>query len=603
MHHDISAIQTFRDTQLTRSYYAVSIFGFLALLASLSRAFLVGWHDVMFLHILIYILILTITLMRKRLPYLLKAWTITGIAFVIGVAGILVWGLTAFGVPALFAFCMLATMLFGVRVGIVAAALSILMIVIVGVGVHFHFITFSFDIETYVQSFSSWTVVMFSMALSAGLIVVSLGTQNQQVEGLVHTLSTRNAELLEANKRLKAEIIERERAEEERQQFELRLRRSSKMEALGTLAGGVAHDLNNILAGAVSYPDLLLVQLPMDSPLRKPIEMIRRTGIKASVIVQDLLTLARRGLAIKDVVNINDVIQEYLRSPEYERLKSFNPGLEVRTELDESLNQNLGSPVQLIKVVMNLVSNGAEAMPQGGTLSISTENCSVSEPIKGYELIPKGQYVVLQVEDTGTGISPEDKEKIFEPFFTKKVMGRSGTGLGMSVVWGTVRDHDGYIDLKTEEAVGTVFRLYFPRTTRTAPEIKTASATIDYRGRGESILIVDDVKEQREIASSMLKELGYSVEAVSSGEEAVDYIKERKIDLLILDMIMEPGIDGLETYKRILRIHPAQKAILTSGYSETELVNQAQELGAGIFVKKPYLLESVGRAVRAELGE
>jgi CheY-like chemotaxis protein len=331
--------------------------------------------------------------------------------------------------------------------------------------------------------------------------------------------------------------------------------------------------------------------------------MIRRTGIKASVIVQDLLTLARRGLAIKDVVNINDVIQEYLRSPEYERLKSFNPGLEVRTELDESLNQNLGSPVQLIKVVMNLVSNGAEAMPQGGTLSISTENCSVSEPIKGYELIPKGEYVVLQVEDTGTGISPEDKEKIFEPFFTKKVMGRSGTGLGMSVVWGTVRDHDGYIDLKTEEAVGTVFRLYFPRTTRTAPEIKTASATIDYRGRGESILIVDDVKEQREIASSMLKELGYSVEAVSSGEEAVDYIKERKIDLLILDMIMEPGIDGLETYKRILRIHPAQKAILTSGYSETELVNQAQELGAGIFVKKPYLLESVGRAVRAELGE
>jgi signal transduction histidine kinase len=602
MNKDVGAIHKFRDVQLNRSYYAVSIFGFLALAASLSRAFFIGWHDIMFLHILFYILILTITLLRRRLPYALKAWTIMGTAFIIGVAGILVWGLTAFGVPALFAFCILATLIFGVRVGIFSAALSIVIIGIVGVGVHFNAITFSFELETYVRSFSSWALVMAAMALMAGLIVVALGTLNQQVEELVHTLSARNSELLEANRRLEAEIRERERAEEERQQFELRLQRSSKMEALGTLAGGVAHDLNNILAGAVSYPDLLLMQLPMDSPLRKPIEMIKRTGIKASMIVQDLLTLARRGLAIKDVVNINDVIQEYLKSPEFERLKSFNPGLEVKIHLDNDLWYNLGSPVQLLKIVMNLVSNGAEAMPEGGTLSISTEKHSVSEPIKGYELIPRGEYVVLQVEDTGTGISPEDMERIFEPFFTKKVMGRSGTGLGMSVVWGTVRDHDGYIDLKTEEAFGTVFRLYFPRTLRTAPEIKAASAIIDYRGRGESILIVDDVEEQREIASSMLKELGYSVESVSSGEEAVAYIKERKMDLLILDMIMEPGIDGLETYRRILQFNPDQKAILTSGYSETEMVSQAQELGAGVFMKKPFLLENVGRAVRAELG-
>ena len=218
------------------------------------------------------------------------------------------------------------------------------------------------------------------------------------------------------------------------------------------------------------------------------------------------------------------------------------------------------------------------------------------------------------MSDTGIGITPTDMERIFEPFYTKKVMGRSGTGLGMAVVWGTVKDHRGYVDIESTEGKarpprlsardggqGTTFSLYFPVTRKEVVKDKTLVSIDDYMGKGESVLVIDDVKEQREIASRILKKLGYSFTTVSSGEEAVDYLKDNSADLLILDMIMDPGIDGLETYKRIIEFRPNQKALIVSGFSETDRVKEAQRLGAGSYVKKPFLLERIGLAVRAEL--
>jgi len=198
-------------------------------------------------------------------------------------------------------------------------------------------------------------------------------------------------------------------------------------------------------------------------------------------------------------------------------------------------------------------------------------------------------------------ISLADMERIFEPFYTKKVMGRSGTGLGMAVVWGTVKNHKGYIDIESIEAKGTTFTLYFPVTRKEVATDKALVPIDDYMGKGESVLVVDDVEEQREIATKILKKLGYSVTRVSSGEEAVDYLKDNSVDLLILDMIMDPGIDGLDTYKRIIELHPKQKALIVSGFSETKRVKEAQKLGAGAYVKKPLLLEKIGLAVRDEL--
>ena len=397
------------------------------------------------------------------------------------------------------------------------------------------------------------------------------------------------------------DISSRKKVEGEQKRLETQLQRAEKMEAIGILAGGVAHDLNNVLSGIVSYPDLLLMQLPEYSPLRNPIFTIQKSGQKAAAIVQDLLTLARRGVSGTEAVNLNNTVTEYLISPEYETLKEFHPAVTFKKDLKEDLLYVLGSPVHLSKTIMNLVSNAAEAMPEGGEILISTENRYIDKSIRGYDNVKEGYYVTLTVSDTGTGISKEDMEKIFEPFYTKKKMGRSGTGLGMAVVWGTVKDHKGYIDVQSAEGKGTTFTLHFPATRKELVKDQTRLTIEDYTGKGESILVVDDIKEQREIAFTILSELGYSVTVISSGEEAVDYLKDNPVDLLLLDMLMDPGIDGYETYKRIITLHPNQKAIIASGFSETERVKEAQRLGAGKYIKKPYTLEKLGLAVRDEL--
>jgi PAS domain S-box-containing protein len=397
------------------------------------------------------------------------------------------------------------------------------------------------------------------------------------------------------------DITELKQASQEKEELQIQLQRAQKMEAIGTLAGGVAHDLNNILSGIVSYPELLLLDLKKDSPLRKPILTIQKSGEKAAAIVQDLLTLARRGVETTEVVNLNSIVSEYLQSPEHARLELNHPNIKVEQNLDENLLNILGSPVHLSKTVMNLVSNAAEAMLEGGPIVITTENRHMDKVKNGFDEIDKGDFATLIITDTGIGISPEDMERIFEPFYTKKTMGRSGTGLGMAVVWGAVKDHRGYIDLQSKEGHGTEITLYFPVTRKVFSQEAEMVTIEDFMGEGESILVVDDILEQRQIATEMLEKLGYSVTTMPSGEEAVKYLHNHTTELLVLDMIMAPGIDGLETYKKILKIHPGQKSIIASGYSESARVKEAQNLGAGTYVKKPYLLEKIGRAVRTEL--
>ena len=379
------------------------------------------------------------------------------------------------------------------------------------------------------------------------------------------------------------------------------LQRARKMEAIGTLAGGVAHDLNNILSGIVSYPELLLLDLPGDSPLREPIKTIKASGERAAAIVQDLLTMARRGVAVTETVSLNTIVSEQLQSLEFRSLEIQHPAVRVSVDLAQDLFNIKGSAAHLAKTVLNLLINAVEAMPEGGRLHLATANIYIDQPIRGYEHVDEGDYVCLTVADTGTGISEADRERIFEPFYTKKVMGRSGTGLGMAVVWGTVKDHNGYIGIESMEGRGTTFSLFFP-VVRGAVVEETPRLNLDEcRGGGETILVVDDVELQRRIATRILKKLGYRVASVASGEAALEYVQTHRVDLIVLDMIMAPGMDGLDTYRRILDVNPSQKAIIASGFSETERVREAQALGAGPYVKKPYTIEKIGLAAKKVL--
>jgi PAS domain S-box-containing protein len=379
-----------------------------------------------------------------------------------------------------------------------------------------------------------------------------------------------------------------------------KLARSKKMESLGLLAGGVAHDLNNVLSGIVSYPDLLLLKLPENSPFRESIETIKESGDRAVAIVQDLLTVARGVATTKEPLNLNDLIGDYLHSPEFDELKQFHPTVTVKTALDTDLLNITGSQVHIRKAVMNLLSNASEAIKGSGNITISTVNRYVDKPLRAYDDIYTGEYAVLAVSDDGSGISSDDLERIFEPFYTKKIMGRSGTGLGLAVVWNVVQVHKGYIDVTSNEN-GTTFELFFPITRE---EISRKDLSIPYKdlkGDGEKILVIDDVESQRDISCKMLDSFDYKTKAVSSGEEAVKYLKENTADLILLDMIMEPGINGRETYERIIKIHPNQKAIIVSGFAETDDVKETQKLGAGKFIKKPLTLERIGLAVKEEM--
>jgi signal transduction histidine kinase len=392
-------------------------------------------------------------------------------------------------------------------------------------------------------------------------------------------------------------VDERNRAALALENLKEQLNRSRKMEALGVLAGGVAHDLNNVLSAVVGYPDLILASLPTDHPQRRFIEAVRDSGLKASEIVQDLLTLARRGVVQPVLLDLNSLVEHYLAAPEGIKLRTNNPDLRIETQLASDLLPIKGSRVHVQKTIMNLIVNAAEAQPGGGVIRIATENRYLEQPLQGYEQVEEGDYAVLSVADAGVGIPAEDLDHIFEPFFSKKKLGRSGTGLGMTVVWGTVQDHGGYITVATGEGQGTRFDLYFPATREAmAVQEESEGEVADYQGSGQRLLVVDDLAEQRDLARTMLERLGYRVQTAASGEEALEMLSRQPADLLLLDMIMHPGMDGLETYQQAVRLYPGQRAILVSGYAETERVQRAMELGAKRYVKKPYTIDSLAKA-------
>ena len=394
------------------------------------------------------------------------------------------------------------------------------------------------------------------------------------------------------------DVTDRVRAEEQRMQLQEKLERAERMEALGVLAGGVAHDLNNMLGPVVGYADLILMKLDEANPIRKQVMRIGKSAQDAANIIQDLLTLARRGRCEMTPTRANDVIRDYLDSAAFQQLSMQRTDVRVDLHLATEDTYILGSAPHLSKIIMNLVVNAYEAMPNGGTLTIETSRRYLNKLYGGYERVDPGEYIVLRVRDTGVGIDPKDMGKIFEPYYSKKKMGSSGSGLGLAIVYGIVKDHRGYYDIMSEIGKGTEFILYFPVTqVRNAQQSEEKS---DYRGT-ETVLVVDDVADQRDLSVAILTSFGYSAVAAENGRAAVQYLINHTVDLVLLDMIMEKDFDGLDAYSEIIKYHPGQKCIIISGYSATERVSEMQKLGAGRYLRKPYTRETLGKAVREEL--
>ncbi len=276
------------------------------------------------------------------------------------------------------------------------------------------------------------------------------------------------------------DVTDERRLAEERNAMEDRLRRAERMESLGLLAGGVAHDLNNMFSPIIGYPELILGVLPPDSKAIKWVKQMASAAESAADVIADLLTLARRGRYQMKPTGINDVLKEYVESPAYARVLERNPGIAFTLNLDPSVGQITGSATHLTKTFMNIITNAFEACSAGGSVSVTSHQQYLNRLPGGHDDIIAGEYVVVRVIDTGAGIPQEDIAKVFEPYFSRKKMGASGSGLGLSVVYGVVKDHHGYYDIRSEVGKGTEFALYFPVIFETADDI-TFTATSESR--------------------------------------------------------------------------------------------------------------------------
>jgi two-component system cell cycle sensor histidine kinase/response regulator CckA len=388
--------------------------------------------------------------------------------------------------------------------------------------------------------------------------------------------------------------ITRKQAEEERQRLEDRLRHAEKMEALGTLAGGISHDFNNLLMGIQGYTSLMLNGLDSSHRHYKRLKLMEEQVQSGANLTRQLLGVARGGRYDVKPANMNDLLEK--SSSMFGRTKKE---ITIHRKYEKELWNVEVDRGQMEQMFINLYVNAWQAMPGGGEISIETENVLLSDAQTAPFSITPGQYVKISLNDTGMGMDEKTKERIFDPFFTTKKMGK-GTGLGLAMVYGIIKGHKGMIQVDSEPGHGTTFNIYLPATEKEIEKEKRATETIT-KGT-ETILLVDDEKMVTEVNKELLESMDYRVYAAGSGQEALAVYMEKRgeIDLIILDMIM-PGMSGGETFDRLREINSTVKVLLSSGYS---INGQAQEIldsGCNGFIQKPFRLEELSVKVREML--
>jgi signal transduction histidine kinase/ActR/RegA family two-component response regulator len=434
----------------------------------------------------------------------------------------------------------------------------------------------------------------------------SIALENAQLFGQLETRIRDCTEALEAAARAereaRSELAERKRAEEALRLTEHQLRQSQKMEAVGQLAGGVAHDFNNILCVILSYSSMSLSELPPDHPLRDGLNEIYKAGERAASLTRQLLALSRHQMLAPTVVNVNETVEGLQRM--LERL--LGEGIQLRAVLAAAPHPVIADPGQIEQVLLNLVVNARDAMPRGGTILIETQNVQLAGGYAPWQMeVAEGDYVMLAVSDTGIGMDKETQTRVFEPFFTTKEKGR-GTGLGLSTVYGIVRQSGGHIWLYSELGKGTTFKVYLPRCPEGVALDARRTASPTSVGGDETVLLVEDDSQVRAAAREVLVRAGYGVIEVSSAEEALAKGRQPSptIHLLLTDLVM-PRTSGVQLARDFVALRPGVVVLCMSGYTD-EAVVQHGLIDSGLtFLQKPFtpndLLLKVRQVLNAAL--
>lgn len=389
------------------------------------------------------------------------------------------------------------------------------------------------------------------------------------------------------------DIGERLRAQEEKRLLEAQLAQAQKLEAIGTLAGGIAHDFNNLLTGILGYADLLKLEAAEGDPVYESAEIIQTAATRARELTGQLLGFARKGKHRNIPVDLNQTIGEVVRLAG----RTLNKNIEIETDLDPDRAVVLGDPAQLQQIVLNLALNASDAMPEGGVLRFETRREAPNyDAPQQRETQPGDGHVTLVVSDTGCGIPSDIQDRVFEPFYTTKEPGK-GTGMGLAMVYGIVKNHGGLVELKSETGRGTTFRLRFPAAAGSLNLPAARDSKHIARGCGR-ILIVDDEPVVRAMAADMLRYLGYDVVTIGESREAVGYYLEHhaEIDLVLIDMIM-PGLGGRECFLAMKEINPGVRAVLSTGYGQDAAAQQIIDEGVQGFIQKPYEVDRLSQAI------
>ncbi len=379
--------------------------------------------------------------------------------------------------------------------------------------------------------------------------------------------------------------------------YEEKLRHSQKLDAIGQLAGGVAHDFNNMLGGIMGGAELLSLSLPGESPLHKHVNTIVAAAEQAAALTEKLLTFSRKGKVLSTPTDLHVPLTDALVILE----RSLDRNIRIVREFTADETVVIGDPAQIQNALINLGLNAGHAMPGGGTLTVSTTLTTLDEDYcraSAFHLVP-GQYVRVNVRDSGTGIAPELLPHIFEPFFTTKEIGK-GTGLGLSAVYGTMKEHNGCVTVFSELGAGSTFSLYFPLSNEQV--LAPHRDEVIRAERGGCILVVDDEPVIRTTAHNILQELGYTVILAIDGREGLEIYQQRhaQIDLVLLDMVM-PRMGGMECFHELRKVNPATRVLISSGFARDGGLQELQQLGILGFIKKPYRRAELARAVAQAL--
>ncbi len=394
------------------------------------------------------------------------------------------------------------------------------------------------------------------------------------------------------------DITARKRAEEALRYSEEQLRLSQRLEAIGRLAGGIAHDFNNLLTVIGGYSELLLLNLDQNDPTGQTIEEIKKASDRAASLTRQLLAFSRKQVLQPKVLDLNMVVAEMERM--LRRL--IGEDVELITELSPEVGHINADPGQIEQVLMNLIVNARDAMPQGGRIIIETSNVHLDEGYaRQHVAVQPGPFVRLAVSDTGTGMNAETQKHIFEPFFTTKEMGK-GTGLGLSTVYGIIKQSGGNIWIYSEVGRGTTFKIYLPRVEEEVEAIKPGAGDVGLPGRAETVLLVEDEEMVRRMTRGMLEMNGYRVIEASNGLEALMVCERHDgpIDLLLTDVVM-PQMSGRELADRLATAHPEMRVLYMSGYTDDAIVQHGVLEAGTAFLEKPFTPQVLARKVRGVL--